>query len=224
MKKLMILTMVAIMSLGLLGVGYALWSETLHINGTVSTGNVGVELSGPVIIEWGPGEALKPTIANCAGVLSADGNSITVTVTNAYPSYECYVIFDVHGVGNVPAHVHQPEKMSGPSWVRLVTFACTTPVPPATPVCTPTYNPADPTNPDPALWTPTATDLTPPANSIPNCYPAESQLHASNRVWCAIYIHFKDSDNVAQNATINFSADILAHQFNEEPPSPPTGP
>ena len=37
--------MILVIALAFLGVGYALWSETLTISGTVSTGEVDVEFS-----------------------------------------------------------------------------------------------------------------------------------------------------------------------------------
>ena len=43
------LFIVLVIMLALLGVGYALWSETLTISGTVSTGEVDVEFSQHVL-------------------------------------------------------------------------------------------------------------------------------------------------------------------------------
>jgi hypothetical protein len=51
MKKILMLALVAVIALSALGVGYAMWSDTLYINGTVSTGNLDVQLSGPFVIE-----------------------------------------------------------------------------------------------------------------------------------------------------------------------------
>ncbi len=45
MKKIGLLVMALVLAMGMLGVGYAMWSETLTIDGTVHTGTVDVEFS-----------------------------------------------------------------------------------------------------------------------------------------------------------------------------------
>ncbi|MEW6650835.1 MAG: hypothetical protein AB1453_11685, partial [Chloroflexota bacterium] len=101
------------------GVAYGLWSESLTIDGTVHTGEVDVGLSKPIAFEWvevNGKHQLEPKgkdpYAECAAVATStdpsDGNeTITVTVTGAYPSYHCAVKFDVTNLGSVPVRISQ---------------------------------------------------------------------------------------------------------------------
>lgn len=104
-----VLVMILVLGLVTLGLGYGLWSKILYINGTVATGNVDVELS---LGEFGDNEVEKDVGTCLAELLMIDEatqpNKIRVTVTNAYPSYECWVTFDVHQKGSIPVLVYQP--------------------------------------------------------------------------------------------------------------------
>ena len=104
-----VLVMLLVLALASLGIGYGLWSKILHINGTVATGNVDVELS---LGKFGDNETEKD-VGDCKAELltlppAEQPNKIRVTVTNAYPSYECWVTFDVHQKGSIPVLVYQP--------------------------------------------------------------------------------------------------------------------
>jgi hypothetical protein len=109
------LFMVLVIMLALLGVGYALWSDWLFIDGTVETGTVDAELSfHDNIQENDHGK----DVGTCSASLSdqnQDGeDELHISVTNGYPSYECWVEFDVHSVGSVPIHIYQPEIVDAP--------------------------------------------------------------------------------------------------------------
>lgn len=134
MNKRLPLGLLAILLIVLLagvGVAYGLWSETLTISGTVNTGEVDVGLSGPLVYEWvevndkpqlEPKE--KDPYAECFAVASdtdpSDGmETITVTVTGAYPSYHCMVKFDVSNLGTVPVHISKVTPMGEvPAWIK----------------------------------------------------------------------------------------------------------
>jgi hypothetical protein len=135
MNKRLPLGLLAILLIVLLagvGVAYGLWSETLTITGTVNTGEVDVGLSGPLVYEWvevngkpqlEPKE--KDKYAECVAVASdtdpkSDGNeTITVTVTGAYPSYHCMVKFDVSNLGTVPVHISKVTPVGAvPAWIK----------------------------------------------------------------------------------------------------------
>jgi predicted ribosomally synthesized peptide with SipW-like signal peptide len=103
--------LVLVIALALLGVGYALWSETLTITGTVQTGEVDVEFSQYPAEECidiqgvltCPEPPEKAAAANCTVAWSNTAtdpndngaNLLEVTVTGMYPSYHCKVSFDV---------------------------------------------------------------------------------------------------------------------------------
>ncbi|GIV64176.1 MAG: hypothetical protein KatS3mg045_1515 [Bellilinea sp.] len=135
MNKRLPLGLLAILLIVLLagvGVAYGLWSETLTIDGTVNTGEVNVKF-GTVQIEEGvavngdepesepPG---KEGAANCSYKITdrnTDSETLEITATGAYPSWHCFVTFDVKSTGTVPVHIYQPEVASntGLAWVEI---------------------------------------------------------------------------------------------------------
>jgi predicted ribosomally synthesized peptide with SipW-like signal peptide len=186
--------LVLVIALAVLGVGYALWSETLTIQGTVTTGEVDVEFSQHPVEECVdingvltcPEPPEKAEVANCmVNWLGPDGDSegddgsdlLEVTVTGMYPSYHCKVSFDVTSTGNVPVHVWLPEATGDiPEWV--------------------------------------ATDF--------DCYEDGVQLHQNDTTGiCTIDIHFTNDQAPPEGSSHTFGWTILATQYNEDPVAPP---
>jgi hypothetical protein len=99
MKKLGLLALALVLALGSLGVGFALWSETLYIEGTVATG----ELDADWIVTgyWEEGDDKDVTWQEVEVV----GKTLYVTVYNAYPNIWYYVTFDIYNSGTIPLHV-----------------------------------------------------------------------------------------------------------------------
>ena len=191
--------LVLVIALAAVGVGYALWSETLTIQGTVQTGEVDVEFSQHPVEECvdvaGVGDCLpevtddwdKSAAADCSVEwLGSEGedpsldngaNLLQVSVTGMYPSYHCKVNFDVTSTGNVPVHVWQPEPTGDiPEWV--------------------------------------ATDF--------DCYEDGVQLHQGGTTGiCTIDIHFTNDTAPEENSgPYTFGWTILATQWNEDPVAP----
>jgi hypothetical protein len=186
--------LVLVIALAVLGVGYALWSETLSISGTVTTGEVDVEFSqGPVKecvdingVLTCPEPPEKADVANCTVEwLGPDGDSegddgsdqLLVTVTGMYPSYHCKVSFDVTSTGNVPVHVWLPEPTDdNPEWV---------------------------------------------ATDFETCYEDGVQLHQNDSTGdCTIDIHFNNDQAPPEGSSHTFGWTILATQYNEDPVAP----
>lgn len=218
-----------VLALASLGVTYGLWSETLHIDGTVNTGEVDVGFSGPlvgygvevngVLMTWdyqsdaGADPAIVGNVSDPHGLLVGavatapqvkdlstctaspskdptsvsfpdnvnsvdDGNNlITVTVTNAYPSFHCVIAFDVTNFGTIPVKIHQPEIDLGATPVGLID------------------------------------------TDFGNCYIVDRQLEPGDSSEnCTITIHFTNSDvNIFEESQYTFSVLVFAHQWNEEP-------
>lgn len=91
-------------SLALTGVAFAHWTETLYINGTVNTGTFDAELS---VGEGYDTEPEEKDVSSISGELSEDKNTITVTITNAYPCINYYLPIDLHCVGSVPLIIQE---------------------------------------------------------------------------------------------------------------------
>jgi hypothetical protein len=115
MKKFGLLCLAIVLALGSLGVGFALWSDTLYIEGMVCTGEVDVE--------W--------TYCGCSDVESKDVGTITCeidgsdphilhfTVDNGYPCYEADCEVEFTNVGTVPVIIEDiniiPEDFTNAS-------------------------------------------------------------------------------------------------------------
>jgi len=100
MKKMIILFATVMIALVAAGFTYALWSDTLTINGTLTTGTFDVDLS---LCHYWDIEGDKPWVANATASLSTDNKTLTITVENAYPCFEFVVVFDIHNDGTIPA-------------------------------------------------------------------------------------------------------------------------
>jgi predicted ribosomally synthesized peptide with SipW-like signal peptide len=183
--------LILVIALAAVGVGYALWSETLTITGTVQTGEVDVEFSQYPAEECidiqgvltCPEPPEKAAAANCTVAWTNTAtdpndngaNLLQVTVTGMYPSYHCKVGFDVTSTGNVPVHVWLPEPAGDiPAWV---------------------------------------------ATNFENCYADGVQLHQGQSTGkCTMDIHFSNDQAPPENSgPITFGWTILATQFNENP-------
>ena len=111
------LFIVLVIMLALLGVGYALWSDTLVIDGTVHTGEVDMAFSPCETND--PGEGDDPGywkhVASCECGQS-DGSlddqydngfdQMDITIEGGYPSYSCEVSYDMSNIGTVPVHLY----------------------------------------------------------------------------------------------------------------------
>ena len=100
MKKIGLIGIVLVLLLAVVGIGYSHWTKTLYIEGTVQTGTFGVEWS-----QYAPcdNEGVKDVgVPSCV----IQGDTVVLTIDNAYPSYEATFNLDIHGIGSVPAHVN----------------------------------------------------------------------------------------------------------------------
>ena len=93
--------LVSVLALAGIGAGYSMWSETLTIEGTVNTGSVDVDWS---IVDFWDTEFPVPEKDVSSVTAEIVGNTLFVTILNAYPCIWYYVEFDIHCVGTVPVH------------------------------------------------------------------------------------------------------------------------
>lgn len=119
--------MVVTASLGLAGGGYAAWTTSLHVEGTVQTGSVDAiwdmqednqfvgifnPATGQIVDSPVPPEK---DIARCLSDLEQQGGTARVVrfqVVNAYPSYTCEIIMGGIVDGSIPVHVSRIERMA----------------------------------------------------------------------------------------------------------------
>jgi len=104
MRKMIGIFATLIIALGMSGVAFAHWSETLYINGTVSTGELDAEWSVHSIWDSEPDEK------NVSGMTytydpATDPYTLNITINNAYPCIDYYAIIDIHNTGTIPLHI-----------------------------------------------------------------------------------------------------------------------
>jgi len=116
---------VLILVLGISGVAYAHWSETLYINGTVETGELDLEFSSATCNE--SPEAGGKDVGHCEVELidtddDGDDDKVQITITNGYPCYACDIVVEIHNNGTVPANLVKLDfDVTGPlaPWVEV---------------------------------------------------------------------------------------------------------
>lgn len=122
MKKIGLICLAVVLALGTLGVGFAMWSETLTIDATVNTTEVDWEFvpgsfaNKDIGDDWTADLQVSPAftqldkdVGSTTGVFSdtdgdTDLNLLTLTIDNAYPSYANDIGFWVHCNGEMPMY------------------------------------------------------------------------------------------------------------------------
>jgi len=126
MKKIGLLSLALVLALGTLGVGYAMWSDTLQIEGDVNTGELSVKFASQYdndVNDNDPTEAgswnvsgTKPVwtgqrhdkdVASTTSTFNQEeGKSARIIVATGYPCYWGSVIWDVLNDGTIPVKLH----------------------------------------------------------------------------------------------------------------------
>jgi hypothetical protein len=144
MKKIGLLLLVLVLAMGALGVGYAHWTGELNVNGTVNVGTFGAELTqdNGVITDaiddemigdetctlyalyaaWADaGKTQDNGHATCTvadkktDISGCADDTMTITLTDAYPCYKVWVPVDVHCLGTVPIKVWYEFGVNNPA-------------------------------------------------------------------------------------------------------------
>jgi hypothetical protein len=103
MKRLSVLAVLLMVALAVLGLGFARWTETLNIEGTVSTGNLDAQF---VSLNCYDDEPVAKDYSDIdCWVDESDPRKLWITIKNAYPSINYYCEFDLQNTGSIPFHV-----------------------------------------------------------------------------------------------------------------------
>lgn len=126
MKKVGLLFLVLVLALGALGIGYAKWSDTVEIVGTVNTGTMSLGIRDISVLDQGPDpqmcpghneeekdvafhESLNDGKYVCTKVIDKVNvdfyESVTENITNAYPWYKSGTTLWVGHCGTIPVKV-----------------------------------------------------------------------------------------------------------------------
>lgn len=122
MRKTLVICLVALLALGLMGFGFAKWSDSVTIAGSVETGTVKVGILNTGVLDQGadpqqpPGnnaegkDVAKTTSENAGNVKFTLGNTayygqINETITNAYPYYKTGTTVAIANGGTIPVKI-----------------------------------------------------------------------------------------------------------------------
>jgi len=118
MKKVGLLILVLVIALGALGVGYAKWSDTVTVSGTISTGSVSIGIKDAGVGDTGADPDFAPGVnsegKNVASHVSTNGSqigttgwyeNITETISNAYPWYASSTTIEIMNLGTIPVKI-----------------------------------------------------------------------------------------------------------------------
>jgi hypothetical protein len=207
MKKIGLLCLALVLALGTLGVGYAMWSDQITIEGTVNTGSVEISINATsetyvyknltdrkIVMSPEPlndPELMLVASATTQDVSTAAEKKVRMTFTNIFPT-ATPIVADVllHYTGSVPAHVVVLEDEGDVD-------------PAIAPYLIQTWLMQD----EAGRWVET------PMENV--------QLHYCNLVWLQVYLNatkLQLDGRDAQNLTGNFTKTIVVHQWNEDWP------
>jgi hypothetical protein len=104
MKKIGLIILVAVLALGAMGAGYALWTQSFNIGGNVASGTYIVSIA------QSPAASVSPTqsVATCSiGTVTPTGSGagIPITISNGFPGLTYTVPFTLTDSGTVPAKI-----------------------------------------------------------------------------------------------------------------------
>lgn len=117
-------SLLAVVMLGSMGLGYALWSDALLVSGTVNTGTLTMKFAAPTNV----GDNEGANVGTCGAEVTNGGKTLSVTVGNAYPGYECHFEAVAKSEGTVPGVLNAFGPSSSkpiPSAITVDYAACT---------------------------------------------------------------------------------------------------
>lgn len=203
MRKIGFFALAMVLALGTLGVGYAAWTDTLTIEGTVETGDVDINIVGysgtwvfkntitdelikrTVPLRLGTHEVL---IAYAKAEAGADDEAI-FTYWNLFPSIDFVADILIHYDGSIPAKVTVADITTNDAWLQ-------------------------------ALWASGDAYITAYWSDINHTKgaviadPIGLQLHESNYILIELTIHLPQ-DNSLMGLSGSFTGEISVIQWNE---------
>ena len=208
MKKIGLLCLALVLALGTLGVGYAMWSDEVTIEGTVNTGSVEItieDLSETYVykdlsthgIVMSDVEIVDPNLLPVASATAEDvtvypdgAKTVEMTFDNIFPTYDP-IVADVllHYTGSIPVHVDVSETFGGDdlSPYLVQDWLLSTD--------------------DGVSWRPIEQEML--------------QLHYCNLVWLVVYLDpelLQNAGKDAQGLSGTFTKTITVYQWNEPLP------
>ena len=120
MKKTWIIVLVVVLALGVAGVGYAVWSQVLNINGTVNTAKFDVHYDTVAPPVGSPtGGAAGTANINVSAILPY---SFSVSLVNGYPGFTGTCTYGITNASTIPVKITGFDYSldGGTTWVAWV--------------------------------------------------------------------------------------------------------
>lgn len=115
MKKAIGMFAALAVALAMTGIAYAHWSQTIYIDGSVSTGSVCVGWENVYCNDYGIDPGYDKDVASCDAYLwgwkgmHGDNDiyeNLTINISNVYPCYSVTVTAVVANCGTIPLHIY----------------------------------------------------------------------------------------------------------------------
>lgn len=190
---------ISLVALMALSVSYALWFQTLYINGTVNTGTLDAQWS--IHHAWDS----EPEIKDYSNVTivadEVDPYTLYITVNNAYPSIDYYAVVDLTNTGTIPWIVYSAELTTDefPGEIGFVALD--------------EVNGEIPFDDEEQAMLHEGLEVAP---ILPG-----TQVHPGDSAWGILHVHL--TNFAEENTTYTFSFKVVVEQWNEYPTEPPQG-
>jgi hypothetical protein len=125
------LGLILVLALGSIGVAYGAWTQGLAINGNAATGKMdfqswtGNDFLGATAPQGDPhtwlthsNETVTPNVGQCSSSSNGKSHNVTISLSNVYPGYECYVWVGALNTGTVPIALAKPVFAAMPAWLE----------------------------------------------------------------------------------------------------------
>ena len=133
MKKIGLLLLALIFALGTLGVGYAMWSDTIFVKGTVNTGTVDItvdEYSATYVYKILSTHGIEVSdveidnadympVASAVAEVGENAQEVVMTYDNLFPGELYCADFGGAYLGTIPAHIYA-EISTDDAWLQAL--------------------------------------------------------------------------------------------------------
>ncbi len=119
MKKSKFIALVLVVSVMLMGAGYAAWTETLTIDHTVATGNVDIDLANGAINVFQDATVVVTDGLDRIATVVGSEQAATVNLTNLYPGAKIIATIPVTNNGSIPVDFKEILTNGIPAWLTV---------------------------------------------------------------------------------------------------------
>lgn len=111
MKRTKFIAGALVLSMGLLGTGYAYWTDALSVNAIVGTGSFGVVITeaNAIPLEKSDNSEDKEYIEGSSAEITEEGKAASLSISNMYPGARADYVVKMENLGTIPAVIESIE-------------------------------------------------------------------------------------------------------------------